>query len=970
MPYPSINFTTTKRYPVATGRPWRDKIAVVGEFSKGPADVVDVTEDQFELYYGRDQYNGSAVVQQALDLGATNISISRAVPEDTQAVASISLASGNTSVFDPKVGYEVSIGEFNPTINNTDYTIGISLDFRFIGEAFIERTMGSAVFTKDASFDHPGLVENNEQGLIRFTVTNFRAGTDTPEVKHDVAKFLQIKTAAGTAGGYQIASMPKAVVAGTNDIEELKNSILPGYLLKTADFVGDASGTAVTVQVVSVPFSLSSTEYGVLVYNVTDTTAALGNKFQIEDPADDVYVVGYRSVVQQTGELATRTASASYYKHAAGAFVNEYISQNIDGWFLLPANFADEYFEFKYLTVDGNADSSTAYALEQEAFSSDPTEGIQLQFSKAPTSNLIAMLIGGQFIVPFSSAYVTAGSDNASSTLAYNVGVNGKKIIRDLYDAIYSSSTLTSLLQEVDVSTSFFPYTMTFYSAVKGLAANRIRYKVVRHVSAGTPEDIYLAVDTTGYTNTPSPNFQLMSGAFDGPSFGERIFYAVDGMPLVRVMALSPGSQNIKVTLIPQPTIDDQSVDFTLSVDSVYDGRPITEVLSLSTKNVRTESGLFVGSLGSSFVRAFFLPYTEYNFSGASLETTASVASKMPSRNNPPFALYSNSYTDTIYSATNFGANVTKQLPLLGGRDSSVAPPFTRSQIRKAAYLSAVRRLRTSDAAFVVISGISYGDPLFVDVFEEAIRQVNEATAETGLRQLFLETPENLPPAQSASLATSINNRYVTLLNGRITQQLPNNLFSQRVSPLGYYAGLMAVRPPFISVHAPLQGQRLPGILSSNINADAAYKTAISKSRVDSIYYDNGLRSWKFLNGLTTSSEPTDRYVAVNRIRIQIISDLYDYLQWVRSMPNTRSTQRQVQTSISAYMETKLQQGWIIRIGSVICGPSNNSDSDVAQGRLNVEISYVPVVPADYILVNLIEDYTLIDNFSLTTIAS
>jgi len=107
--------------------------------------------------------------------------------------------------------------------------------------------------------------------------------------------------------------------------------------------------------------------------------------------------------------------------------------------------------------------------------------------------------------------------------------------------------------------------------------------------------------------------------------------------------------------------------------------------------------------------------------------------------------------------------------------------------------------------------------------------------------------------------------------------------------------------------------------------------------------------------------------VSVNRIRIQIISDLYNNLQWMRSLPSTPEVQGQVETAAQAYMTSKMQEGWLLRLGDIICNSTNNSSSDVARGIINLSISYLPVIPADFINVDLIEDYTLIDTISFVT---
>lgn len=959
MSYPSINFKTTKRFPIPQERPWRDKIAVIGEFSKGPAEVVDITGDNFERFFGTDNTEGSVNVQQALEVGATNLSISRAVPEDSGSLSSIYIASGNTTGVEPVIGYEVDPGEFNPAINELSYTTGVSVDLSYIGSPIVNRTLISSVDTKKSELDHPSFTLVDEQASVIFTVVDFKAGVAVPTIKHDGTKFITVKTAATTAGDQQVVSIPKTVAGGTNDIDDVDQALQLGYVLKP-----DA-GTE-ELLILSPPFSLSATHWGVLVESLTDTTAGDLAAVQVYDPVKDVYIMGYRVQLEQAAQLRARTVDSSYFTIPGFNYNNGFNLEELEGTFSFYNDQGGVYKEFKYQVVADAADQTDAFALTSEGFSTDPEEGIQLLFGNlGDTTNPVPLLKGGLFVVPLASGYITAGSDDAASDLAYGVGQSARAIVADLYNAFLASTTFSSVFEDVDLVTNFFPYGITFETSIKGLESTRLKYKLIRHLEGVGGTDLFFQVDGQEYVAEPPTDKVFMSGGFDGPKYGVRDFYALDGTPLVRVVALSPGAYNLRVTITPQSTISQKSSQFILNVEGLFAGQPTSEVLSLNTKSVDPNTGLFIQSADSSFVRVFYIPYLEFSASDIPSDRLDDLTAKLPVRIAPPLALYSASYAGN-YSVSRSGANVLRNISLLGGADfANTSPPLSRNAIRKAAYMSAVKRLKGVDAAFVIITGIAYGDPFYADVFEEAVKQTAEADVETGLRQLFLETPAGMPAKQAEILADSINNRYVTLVNGRIVQQLAGGNFFRQASTLGYYAGLLATRSPQISVHSPLAGARLSSIVSANIKPDRQYKTSITDGRTDSIYFDSGLRTWKFLNGLTTSSEATDRYVSVNRIRIQIISDLYRNLQFIRSQSNTPALQSQVETSIGAYMQTKLQEGWLLQLGSVICNASNNSNSDIARGILNVEISYVPVIPADFINVNLIEDYTLIENLSL-----
>ncbi len=116
-------------------------------------------------------------------------------------------------------------------------------------------------------------------------------------------------------------------------------------------------------------------------------------------------------------------------------------------------------------------------------------------------------------------------------------------------------------------------------------------------------------------------------------------------------------------------------------------------------------------------------------------------------------------------------------------------------------------------------------------------------------------------------------------------------------------------------------------------------------------------------NGVTTSSDPNKRYDSVRRILDQLISDLYFALQWVRSEPNTRELQRRISAAANARLSTGLRDGDFIRIAPAVCGPENNSESDMISGKVYITIRVTPVFPADFFKVNVIRD--LSETFSI-----
>lgn len=972
MVYPSIKFTTSRRNAVPNTFPWRDAIAFVGEFAKGPAELVNVTGENFELFFGSDATEGSASVQQALELGATNIWVSRAVPEDTPSTGSIYVASGNTNGAEPVVGYEIAAGEYNPVIDEDNYTVGVSLQMEYIGTPIINRTLLAEVSTKTADLDHPNFTDKDEQGEVIFTVVDFKDGAANQLQQANAAASITLTVVTQTSGNKQIVAINKVDGAG-NDIDDIDQAIQPGYVFRKV-IAGTPDTYSDRLLILSKPFSLSSTKWGVLVENIDGTTAGSVTGVKVFSPVDSTYIIGYKTNIIEAGSVTTRAAASSYLSLGV-TYDNDAVSEAQDSFFAVKVTDGGVWSEFKYDIVADAAVTTDAYLVTSEGFSATGTEGIQLLFGEeGDTATPLPMLVGGQFSVLFANGYALAGGTTDAATTAFTVGTSGKAVISGLYNAITSSSTMASLVENLQLVGTYFPYGLIFDTTLRGVESTRLKYKLTRHVkgTAANATDLYFDVNKVGYetgADLAALPFAFVSGGYSGPTYAETDFFGLDGTPLLKVQALSPGAQDIKVTLA---TLDSPSLDnnqFTLTVDSTYNNKPYTETIRLDTRNINPDTGLFTQSQASAFVRVYFTPYLEYAQEALTFDVVKKFTSKVPARIAPPLAMKSDTFTG-VYAVNQFGPSVLRNVALTGGSDyTQTNPPISDKEVRKRAYLSAVKRLETAAAAFVGITGISYGDPFFAEVFDEAIDQTKNADVENGLRQLFLQVPANMPAKRATILADEINHPFVTLVNGNVVQALANGGNRRQIGVIGYYMGLLATRPPHISVHAAYGGARINSIVSSSVKASKEFKTDITLGRTDTIYFDNGLQTWKFLNGLTTSVNFSERYVSVNRIRIQIISDLYVNLQQYRSQPNTATIRGEVESAVSAYMNTKMQQGWLAQLGSIICNESNNSPSDIARGIINVSIAYLPVLPADFINVELIEDYTLIDTLALVPAA-
>jgi hypothetical protein len=951
--YPSVNFSTKTTFRTTRTLPWRGTIGVVGDFGRGPVGPVRVNPETFRTLYGFDGSSGSAAVQQAAIMGATDFVISRAVPKSTAATSTIFFGSGNPLNVVPRIGYELqSSNDLNPIVDNTNYTTGLTLDLNFVGEPLIARTVYERVNTRASYINHPNF--KDAQANLAVFVVDFKQGSATPTIRQsDQAHLLTATVADTTAGQNQVIEMSTTAVADTHDVDAEANNLLPGYVL--------TNGT-VKLLILCSPYRLTDGKWGILVESLTDTTAGALSGLQIKDPDNDTYIMGYNlSTVSGLG-INPYTPNKSYYIKSNEVYNDGYSDNVIHSYFSVDASKGGEWFEFYYdIAPSSSIDSATA--LDKEHFGAADTEGIYFAFGNVGTSAPIRAALKGQFIIPFTAATTTVGSENANSTLAYEVGTSVSSVLKDLRANIYAEPTLNSLINEVELDTSSYSYSLTLKTALEGSSANRVYYKLRRH-TAGTEseaKDLYIRITGNDFAQTEYDTFYRFSNAYVGPRGGFRDYYSLDGTPILRLNTITPGVQDIRVWIEPDPLSSDDNPNVNITVVTTSFGNTTTETGQLRSDSIDAVNGVYQNT-GLESITALFLPLVE----PAGGRVDPSLYTLLPLRSAPPLGALSTAYNSGATAVSSAGTAAIAGLPLVGSFNS-ISPTLDNVETTKVSYLQAVKDLAGSDIAFMCIAGLPYGNAAYKEVFEAAFEQAKAASPESGLRQVFIEAPFNMAPRQSILLSDSIRNEFVSIINGHVTMALGDGTFASRVGLTGYYAGLISSRPPHIAPHSNYNGQYMREIVNSTSRSDPDSKNQYSRGRVESLHFDRSIGRWKFLNGLTTSTDPTKRYVSVVRLRLQLMSDLQNYLQWVLAEPNTRALQRKVETAVSAYMNSRLQEGWFLRLGSIVCNESNNSESDMVSGKLFVDISYVPVVPADFIFVTVNEDYTILESLQYNT---
>ena len=595
------------------------------------------------------------------------------------------------------------------------------------------------------------------------------------------------------------------------------------------------------------------------------------------------------------------------------------------------------------------------------------SSGIDVDLPGISTSNKIAFLKGGTFNVPVAYASVATGSlagfDN------FPVGMTASQILTELKEAIELDVMMMGLLREPTISTTLNPPVLSLATNYTGVDANRIRATLTRAVtgtSVGvTADDLLFNATNIADSNAKYGSELSFSGAISGSQASYQDFYSADSDPLLRVVALSEGSYGNKLRVTLTPGRDGQFTLFVLDEDSSsYQNVPGSETMTLSTRDVATD-GLFNASANSRLVRCYYLPVvdgkplTEIELNKVPVRLAPSYGDRIPVFNTANQS--HNSFSLPLYAQAAFGDSYLQNVYLKEGQDTVVAalPASEKAAILR----QAVQELEGVDIAILYCAGFDAGDRNYSGVTEEVVGQVNRSTVLTGLRIGIIQAPRNLSGTQALSLASAINNNRVVLVGGHTTMSgVPG---FNNTPGAGFYTGLLAANPPEISPAASGEGMLPNGVVSVDSPATTPYLDATTRARTEILFYDAGVGAYKFLNGLSTTSNYNDRYVSVRRMADQILHDLYTNLVWVRSNRNTTALRSQVAVAVDAYLQSLTREGRISSFRNTIVNESNNTPITISQGILNIAILYTPIYPADFIKVNVTRE--IADSLSLQT---
>jgi len=997
--FPHIDFKETIIGPLPMQTQWRDTIGVAGEFNRGPRGAVRISNRQdFVALYGESDDAGSVFVRQAMIQGATNYVISRVLPGPEPAQGAIALQSS------------ISPGTIQAIVGlEGDRTTGLKFEASFIGRAMIlpGEYIGSEVRVPEEF--KLAIPEYEGTGYFDFVVADQIDASsslyDTASADFEITNLVDID-----AGGIQ-----RVNVVGTSILSHIK----PGRRLQRTALAGNgtlafSSGAATTyLEVLSPPFLYDTGVWSFFVKGSVANTPVGGTaEVNLAAVASDYYTIGY-NYRSGDGALLPHDADLGLFDPVRpdGEKADWYLTVGVgqsapQPIYVLTFN-AGEYgmLDTGIQVAFGAAGATTVQLIPTTRFTipfiagsvevgnmegSDgaaflPGESAEVVLSRlrdaimrsGSMNTLIADATVNDILLPVALAFTSQFRSADANRIYYTVTRNCVRNIPATTTIDVSNATDTHEVTIVTKDDTFGPYELDAdgeFALAEDFEVNTGDQFVVTPALSGSQTitintvpvttitgGVHTAGETTFTVGTYATD--LLYGDAQNSHYGEvelmvdgqspldtsnLMLYDGIGNPLVDIEALSPGvyGNKIRVTVRPMPPgqfrieIVDESVE-------AFGGVVRPETFVLSNYTVDRQTGLYPETLDSKIVRIYFVPVLRAF--GSPLPSA--VYDLTPQRKAPPVV---GGTQDLDPSAR--GSLYLRNMYLSGGTDrprSSIGERFTERE-----YRNALQELEYEDVAILSLPGVVATDIRYEGAILNMLSQAERSNPTNGLRVAVLSGPRRVSPSRAQAIVSGLASNRLVMVTGHCTYMGMASKGVNAVPADGIYAGTLAANPPYVSPAALWAGRSAYGVTSVDTLNDPPSLDILTRSRVEALHYDQGLRVFKFLNGITTSVDPFERWISVRRMMDQIVMDLYRNLLFIRSMPHTPSLRRRVAGSIDAYLKNLMREEQIYRYQPTICNESNNTMFDVSRGRLNVRVIVTPLFPADFIMIDLIRDLT------------
>jgi len=948
-PHVRFNEETLGPEPVATS--YRKRIGIVGPFNFGPTIAEINSREQLRALFGEDSSPGSVAVQQAMLQGATEFTISRVLPTGQKSNGSISLV-GHDELNEPVVGE-------NPT-SDPGRTIGLKFHLNYKGfpqEVIGTASLGASVRTPNNT--DPVLYDSNNSSYIynglasvRYKVLEALNLNDYWDSENSKSAFED-----NSLTVEQSALSQSSFASGKTFLLELDNNALKNNDSNSVEdintFVENAKpGTYIQlndtdqVEVKSYSwledgkiklFVKSESEISSLTFPLTIFLTTSSNSAPQDD--DQYFILGVRlDEIEFPQEISN--LDESIWNQKIEGFYNFLVVKKDDNslkpTYLLKDNGSSEFEEI---------DIGVPIQFGSERFSS---VGNLLEASQESFTGKFLLNQGAEFVVNTISTTVSVGepSNNSPDTdLAFEEGKKGSEIIEELEDAILTNPVLNRVLDDVDTQVVFNPISLYFSSSIEGVNANRFVYMLERFVSDDENNENINDVRFLDEGNSQLDKRLSFKGGKSSSKRAKRTFYDRAGNPLVQIEALNTGEYGNSIKVSVKPV---SKGSFIVNVDVDDSTSQISsESISLDNRNI-DENGRYLDVAGSNLITARFLPVTKVSVD----ELSTRIYDSLPQRLDPPSNLVDNKNNSKHPDAV--GPEFLEDVPLVGGYEPVNA---ARGQYEVKDYEAAVDRLEGRDIYTTALVGFDASQEYYLSVVNKALIQAENSSPFNGLRTVAVAAPPVLNKKTAERVSRAFDSDRLSIVAGWSTFTGNARQGRNKSNPVGYYVGVLSANPPQVS---PSGAGSVSGILSVSLNSRPDFLDTLTRLGIDAVYFDNSSKSYKILNGRTTSSDSVGKWISLRKVTDHIISSLYKNLSWARSQPNTPETRDRLATAADAFLEQLVQEGKILGFNPSVSNSSNNTNS----GIINVTISFTPIFPADIISVGMNRNVTSVISLS------
>lgn len=955
--FPNVSVNSSVPGPVPQQGRQRRRIGVAGVFDRGPEFQLINSREQFAYLFGENNSTGSVFVRQAMLQGADQFAVSRVMPSLKPSKGFISLSSGQNSYYPANVA------------SQGNRTIGMRFNMSYLSSIVTPSTQYTPTTITTTTESDIKIPRFKGAGSFNFRVEE-KVIPSSVTVSADIS--LEVKNLTlednlldsetlGTNQAFQGDSFDSEIFLGDADfsvappinlvslvvasdktsIDLLIKHAKPGLILKANDnLAGNGNTTLRTgLEFLTYAYELKDGKWGALLKGYADFKLPFIGKVHPRESDSHFFVISY-NYDSPTFSLLPKyllTAKTFFYGDA-----NNLQTFKALGFLVVSSNNLSSFI---------NIDLIGAYSENETLEGADYIRihtGISLVFRGLAAQNTIEFLPGNTFFFSIVKNDISIGETDLSqpnSSQAFKPGTPVTQILQELKVALSKDTVGSVLLGDIEINQTQLPYSLEFSTNFRGIEANKVKYSLNRFVTGGSnsaPIDILFGGQGT---NSNYDKVFNMSGGQNTLSSARKVLYDINGNPLVLIEAVSPGLGGNKIrinvnSIRPgqfQLTVDDEEGEnFNIPIRS--------ETFFLSNYTIDPQTGLYPETIDSNIIRAYFVPIVRNNTQAPN----SSIFDLTPQRIAPIAAGVSD--INNPLSSSYVGSNFLRDMYLEGGSTPASYNPIN-PQVQD--YIDAIDRLESVDCSYICAPGIVVGDFRHDKVISTLVLQAQNSDQFNGVRKAILSAPKGLSSSRAAAISEPFNSNRVVIVSGWTSIVGASGLGFNNASPEGLYAGLLSRLPEHISPAAASRGARVTGVFSVDTNNNPIFLDELTRANIEVLYFDAGLGVFKFLNGLNTDRDPSMKVVAVSRMNEKIIEDLTRNLAWAKSSPNNDYLQRTVKDAVDAYFRTLLREEQIFSFNPTICDRSNNTGEDRAQRRLNINISYTPLYPADYIRVNL-----------------